>query len=122
MARISVDKRIERYVYGLNPDRVREYFAAHKDEMITSASQAFNDLATIEDRVKGVLGEETVPTVQYIWYHDFARVVYRLQTRFSGGRGLRYEVGSYIQLWVRRGADEDVLKKVSLDVFAIDPL
>ena len=122
MARSSVNTRIERYAYGLDLDRIHEDLEAQKDRMIAGAAAAFNDLAVIEDRVKGVLGEEMVPTAQYVWYHDFARTIYRLQKQFGGGKGLRYEVGSYLQLWTRRGADEEVLTKISHDIFAIDPL
>lgn len=119
MPRKGANERIARYLLKLQPDRVKADLEAQRDHMAAAQSAAINELATIEDRVKGLLAEEDVPTVQYVWYHDFGREVYSLKAQFQGGKGLKREVDLLVYVWSERGASEDVLNRIALDLFGI---
>lgn len=89
--------------------------------MIAAQAKAANELAVIEDRVKGVLAEEDVASIQYIWYYDFARQVYRRQSNLGGGNALGKEATLLIHNWSERGCVEKVLRKILFEVFSIEP-
>ncbi|MEO0108682.1 MAG: hypothetical protein ABIK62_05860 [candidate division WOR-3 bacterium] len=121
MPRRSVEQRMANYSQGLNPDRIREDLQQKRERMIAAQTAATSDLAEIEDRIKGVLAEEDVTTVTYMWYYDFGRELYRLKKQHGGGQGLKKEVAIALLKWKLRGAKEDVLEKIRDEVFAISP-
>ena len=121
MPRRGPAQRLENYEQGVNPDRIRDTVAAKRSRMITNQTAAVNDLASIEDRVKGVLAEHDISTVTFIWYYDFAREVYRLVKTMGGGKPMLREVAIALYKWKERGADPDILAEVRDDVFAVPP-
>ena len=115
----SVDERIARYEYGVNADRIKEDIVAHKPAMVDKAKTTFSNLAVLEDRVKGVLGGESVLTADYLKYHNFSRQVWKLVQRFGGGSAVIDETATLLAKWKARGCTEAVLIKIRDDVFAI---
>lgn len=119
MPELGPNERINNYIYGVNLDRIKEDFTAKKPTMVATVTVIFNELATIEDRVKGVLSGEAVNSIFYPWYHAFSREVWKAQRRFGGGTALVNEVALLVYKWKTRGLTEAVLDKVRNEVFAI---
>ncbi|MEO0107640.1 MAG: hypothetical protein ABIK62_00475 [candidate division WOR-3 bacterium] len=121
MAMRSVEDRIRNYTDGVIPERVKEDFTTKKPIMVAKITDLFNQLTTIEDRVKGVLSGESVATCDYVKYHCFAREVWKKQRRFGGGTGLIDEVALLVAKWRARGCTDSVLTKIRNEVFALQP-
>ena len=119
MPRRGPEQRLENYSHGINPDRIREDIQHKRDRMIAAQNVATNELAQMEDRIKGVLAAEDVTTVTYLWYYDFGRELYSLQKQHGGGEGLKQEVAIVLMKWKMRGAKEEVLAKIRNEVFGI---
>ena len=119
MALTGVNERIQNYSDKLIPARVAEDLTTKKPAMVSMETVIFNELVTIEDRVKGVLSGETENTIFYPWFHDFSREVWKAQRRFGGGTALVNEVALLVYKWKTRGLTEAVLTKIRDEVFAI---
>lgn len=119
MAIRTLDDRIAKYAYAVNPVRVGEDFAAKKTQMVNNMTMALAELSVLEERVKGILSGEAVLTVDYTKYHSFAREVWKKQKRFGGGSGLVDETAVLLAKWKARGCTEAVLDKLRNEIFAI---
>lgn len=90
-----------------------------RDEKIAAQAAATNELGELEDRVKGVLSNEPVKTMDYLKYHNFAHTVLARRKRYPGGYALFGEVQMLIDEYTARDCIESVLEKIRDDVFAI---
>ena len=119
MPRKGSDKRTAMYKFKLQPDRVKQNFEDRRQEMIAAQESAAIELATLEDRVRGVLADRPVLLMDYLKYHNFSREVFRLQKNLGGGYALEQEVALLVAKYTARKCDEDVLVQIRNDVFAI---
>ena len=119
MPRKGAVKRVAMYKAKLQPERVKQDLEARRQEMIDAQELAISDLATMEDRVRGVLADQPVLVMDYLKYHNFSREVFRVQKNLGGGYALRLEVALLVAKYVARKCQESVLVKIRNDVFAI---
>jgi len=119
MAKKDSLHRMESYQLKFTSERVKETLDAKRARMIERQRVASEELVALEERVQAVLAGEDVPVIQYVWFHDFARQLYRLKKKFMGGKGIGQEVALLIYVWTARKLDEKVLTKVRDEVFAI---
>jgi hypothetical protein len=112
-------ERISNYQDKTIATRVAEDFVKKLPNMIAMETVVFNDLCTIEDRVKGILAGEAVVTCDYPKYHTFSRQIYKLQKRFLGGAGMEGEVALLVARWKARGCTEGVLNRIRDEGFSI---
>ena len=112
--------RLANYAAGINPDRIREGLEKNKERMVTKQGEAIAALVQIEQLASEVLmGEDTVTTLQYLWYLDFARQVYGLKRRFSAGKPMENEAKNVALYWKARGCDLRVLNRILAEVFSL---
>jgi hypothetical protein len=79
----------------------------------------FPEIVDMENGVKDVLEEASLPTIMFPPYLCAGRQMYRLKRKFSGGTLLK-EVDNIINNWITRGLDEDVLDKIRDTIFTLD--
>jgi hypothetical protein len=115
----SAIKRITNYRLGLKPEQIKEVYESKKDRMVAEETEAINRQVAIENRVRGILAEGTVPCTLTIWYISFAREVDKLHKHYGGGGTLLAEVAIALYKWKTRGLDESFLNKIRDEVFAI---
>jgi hypothetical protein len=120
MPRSNGVERLANYAAGINPDRIREDIEKRKGSMVTKQGEAIAALVQIEQLASEVLmSEDTVTTLQYLWYLDFARQVYGLKRRFQAGKPMENEA-KYVALhWQARGCDLRVLNRILAEVFSL---
>ena len=113
-------KRIAKYTYGINPDRIKEDLVALKPQMVTNMTERTLRLYQVEELVKGVLASEgAVTSIQLPFYHAFAREVDAKQRVHAGGAQLNSEVALILAKWKARGLADAVLVRVRNEVFSI---
>jgi hypothetical protein len=114
------NKRIANYIYGENPDKIKETLVAKKPEMVAAMTQRINELYQYEQLVKGVLASEgAVTVIQVPFYHDFAREIYAKQRIHPGGAQLNNDVALMLAKWKGRGLTEAVLIRIRNECFSI---
>jgi len=120
MPKSNAADRLANYAAGLNLGRIREDLERRKDQMITKQGEAIAALLQIEQLASEVLmGEDTVTTLQYMWYLDFARQVYGLKRRFLAGKPMENEAKNTALFWKARGCDLRVLNRILAEVFSL---
>ena len=112
-------ERITKYTEKLIPARVAEDLTTMKPAMVASETVIFNELASVEDRVKGILSGEAVNSILYPAYMAFAKEVWAKERNFGGGTALINEVSLMVYKWKTRGLSEPVLDKIRTEVFGL---
>jgi len=119
MPKVHGETRAKRYRDKLIPERVKEDLERKKDEMVAEQARRAAEMAELENKVRGVLGDEPVMALDYIKYYDFTREVYKAKTRYGGGYALAHEVQILMDKWVARQAVKRILEKVRDELFGI---
>jgi hypothetical protein len=101
------------------PERIKEDFERKRDEMVADMQRTTLELAEFENKVRGVLGDEPVPAMDYLKYYNFMREVYKAKNRYSGGYALTTEVQILVDKWVARQAIKRILEKIRDELFSI---
>ena len=119
MPKVHGETRAKRYRDKLIPERVKEDLERKKDEMVAEQARRAAEMAELENKVRGVLGDEPVMALDYIKYYDFTREVYKAKTRYGGWYALAHEVQILMDKWVARQAVKRILEKVRDELFGI---
>jgi hypothetical protein len=120
MPKSNAADRLANYAAGINPERIREDFEKRKERMVTKQGEAIAALLQIEQMASEILmGEDTVTTLQYLWYLDFARQIYGLKRRFLAGKPMENEAKNTALHWKARGCDLRVLNRILAEVFSL---
>jgi hypothetical protein len=115
----SALQRLKNYQNKLTPEGVKQALDIKIDDMRQRQRATVEELVEIEEHVQSVLAGEDVTVIQYPFYHDFARQLYRLKKKYLGGKGLLKEVELLIYIWTERELDDKVLRKIKDEVFAL---
>lgn len=114
------NQRLANYIYGVNPERIREDLTAKKPNMVAAMTERITDLYRIEQVVKGVLASEDAVSVIHVpYYHAFAREIYAKRRVHIGGAQLNNDVALLLAKWKGRGLTESVLIRIRDEVFSI---
>jgi hypothetical protein len=74
----------------------------------------------MEEEVRVVLYESSVPTILFVPYLDFGRQLYRLVRKQNlAGPSLALEAGLLRDKWHGRGLDRDILNAIAFKVFNV---
>ena len=120
MPRKGAAERAANYATKFDPEHVKDMFEKRKVGMLGKQEYKINELAQIEDGVKAALAdEEDVTSLDYPYYYDFARQVYRLHSKLPGGKAHDREVRILIDTWTSRNLDERILVKIANDVLGV---
>jgi hypothetical protein len=110
--------RQKKYVAKIDPDVVRSRFVAQKDSMAEQTTAKFTDLASMEGSVKAILEPLGINTIQFPFYLNYGRELYKLTSNFSGAT-LSQEAQIKFNKWKARGLTNTVLKSIA-ESFGID--
>ena len=87
---------------------------------VTVTNAPFYDRATLNQKVKGLLASEPELTViDLIWYHCFARQVYKLVRSKLSVAELRTKVKELVAKWKAKGLIERVMNRILEDLFCL---
>ena len=91
---------------------------AMKAQIKATLTDVFESQVAVETAVKLILAEAATPTILNPFYIGFGKEVAKQVSKFSGGQ-LINAVDVYLNKWVGRGLDTDILEKVRNTVFAL---
>ncbi|MGQ9707698.1 MAG: hypothetical protein ACUVUR_02335 [bacterium] len=115
-------KRIAKWTVKTSPERIKAILEELRPTMLANMQTSFPELVGIETQVKQVLDGEGVSTIDYPFYLDFGRELWRLQRQGISGDSLAREAQTLIQKWVGRGLAQPVLEVIRTQVFNISPV
>lgn len=114
-------KRIARWTAKTSPERIKAILEELRSTMVANMQATFPEIVMLEAQVKQVLDGESVATIDYPFYLNFARELWRLQRQGISGDSLMREVSVLMQKWVARGLAQPVLEAIRDQVFTISP-
>jgi len=93
---------------------------AQRAQMLARYEAAVTALCAVEQEARQVLNAEGVQTVNYVWYLDYARELFRLSRRKDiAGTSLELAAQVLLDKWHRRGLSQSVLEAIRTQVFNI---
>lgn len=118
MVRSSIS-RINKYSAKIVGDVIKNRIDAQKSFMVDQATDRFAELTELETQVNSMLGVWGVTSITKPFYLSFARRLYGLGRKHSGGT-LDAEAGISTAAFVSRGLDAYYLQQIASDVFSLD--
>ena len=118
MAKSSI-RRSKTYERKLDVPHIADQLEKAKADMMTLNAMAQEEMSHLEERTRVILGEKGIPTMDYPKYLNFTRQVWKLRRSFIA-ETLKNEIDILIYKWSHRGADEQILDRIRLDVFGVD--
>lgn len=116
MANVTV--RRTKWLAKTDPAKVSAVLTELRDMMIANVDAIFPQLIALETQIKQVLDGQGIPTIQYPFYLDYGREIWRLSRNFSGD-SLTREAGIVMTKWVGRGLAQPILEAIRNEVFTI---
>jgi hypothetical protein len=89
-----------------------------KPEVTARVQASFDDIYAAEGAVRQVLNSAGVSVIQYAFYLNFGREMWKLTNRISGESAAQ-EAAIQIGKWVARGLSLSVLETIRSDVFGV---
>ena len=112
-------KRINNWNEKYNLERVSAILTEKRPTMLQNMSAAIPLLTAMESQVKQVCDLAGVSTIQYPFYLDFGREMWRLSRSEFSGESLALEAATLIAKWVARGLTQSVLQDIRTGVFNV---
>ena len=112
-------ERIAQYIAKYVPTTVGLKVAAQLTGMKSGFASAINALVPIEVEIQTILNGLTVPTIQYPFYLNFGREIWRLQKEGIGGGSLTDQGEVLSVKYQAQGLTKAHLNKIALDVFGV---
>jgi hypothetical protein len=100
-------------------DRIKAALDDKRPAMLSRVTGVVPALAAIESQVKQVLDGLGVATIQYPFYLDFGRELWRMRDQDISGESAAMEADVLLQKWVTRGLTQAVLEAIRTQVFNI---
>jgi hypothetical protein len=114
----DVTRRIANWDVKFNVERVKSVLDEKRAAMLEHYVDAMVKLASMEGKVKQLLDGAGVQSMNYVWYIDFARQLYRLnRTREMSGDSFTLASDVLLEKWAARGLDREVLAAIRSQVF-----
>jgi len=115
----SSDKRVAKWNAKFNTERIKAILDDMRPDMLGNVQSVFPELVTMESEVKQTLDAQGVPTIQYPFYLNFGREIWRLKRNNVSGESLALEASVLIAKWVGRGLSQSVLEAIRTQVFDV---
>lgn len=116
---VSADHRIAMWEAKVAGEAQSVVMGRVKAIAFAEVQARFPELVDLENGIKDVLEEASLPTIMFPPYLSAGRQMYRLKRKF-GGSTLLKEVDNVINNWITRGLDEDILEKIRNSIFTLD--
>ena len=115
----DVTRRIANWDVKFNVERVKSVLDEKRAAMLEHYVDAMVKLTSMEGKVKQLLDGSGVQSINYVWYIDFARQLYRLnRTREMSGDSFSLASDILLEKWVARGMIREVLAAIRSQVFS----
>lgn len=118
---VSPEKRIRQWDKKYNVQRVMAAVEAQRAQMLARYEAAVTALCEVEQLTREILNERGVQTINYIWYLNYARELFRLTRRSIAGESMAVAAGVLLEKWRVRGLDAEILAVIRKQVFNIGP-
>jgi len=115
----DASRRITKYTAKIVGDVVKNRIDALKDSMVEQVTDKFAALVDIENEVKSKLNTWGVTSITVPFYLSYARRLYKLSNKHSGGT-LNTEACIATKAFIDRELDPYYLQQIALDVFSLD--
>ena len=112
-------KRIAKWNAKFNTERIKAILDEMRPAMLASVTFVFPLLAAMELQVKQTLDAKGVSIIQYPFYLNFGREMWRLKRMEVSGDSLAKEAATLIGKWVSRGLTQAVLEAIRSQVFDV---
>jgi hypothetical protein len=111
-------KRLEAWQAKFSPEKAKATLDARYEGMSAHYHDAVAALCAMETKVKQVLDEHKVQTIQYVFYLDYGRQLFKLTWKQEiSGDSFALAAQVLLEKWQARGLDADVLAAVRTGVF-----
>jgi hypothetical protein len=112
-------KRIARWNTKYNTERIKATLDELRPAMLASVTSVFPLLTAMELQVKQVLDMAGASVIEYPFYLNFGREMWRLKRSDFSGDALAEEAAVLIGKWVARGLTQSVLETIRTQVFDV---
>jgi len=112
-------RRIANWDAKYNTERIKAVLDAKREAMFSRVVAVFPELASMETQTKQVLDQIGVSMIQYPFYLDFARELWRMADHEVSGESAAKEAATLIGKWVSRGLNQSTLESIRTGVFNI---
>jgi hypothetical protein len=115
--RSNVD-RLAAYEIKTDPERVKKTNEDMRKQALDHHSAKQTALSIFELKAKEAIDPTGVPSTLYVSYLNYCREIWKKSNTY-GGAVLENETNAIIAKWKTRQLDEDILKKLRMDLFSI---
>lgn len=113
-------KRLEAWQAKFSPEKAKAALDARYEGMSVRYHAAVAALCSMEMQVKQVLDEHNVQTIQYVFYLDYGRQLFKLSRKQEiSGESFKLAAQVLLEKWQARGLDPDVLAAIRTGVFNV---
>jgi hypothetical protein len=112
-------RRIAKWNAKYDTTRIKAVLDEMRPDMYARVQAVFPLLTAMESQVKQVLDLQGIKTINYPWYLNFGREVWKLQRQEISGETLAVEVATLIAKWAGRGLSQTLLEIIRTGVFNV---
>jgi len=112
-------RRVSNWDAKFKTDRIKAALDDKRDAMFSRVTAVVPALAAMEQQVKQVLDGLGVATIQYPFYLDFGRELWKMRDHEISGESAAMEADVLLKKWVQRGMTQAVLEAIRTQVFNI---
>lgn len=112
-------RRTTKYSAKIVGDVIKNRIDALKDSMVEQVTDKFAALVNVESQTKSMLNTWGVVSISVPFYLSYARKLYKLKEKHSGGT-LNTEAAIATKAFIDRGLNAYYLQQIAENVFGID--
>ena len=112
-------RRIAKWNAKYDTTRIKATLDEMRPDMYARVQAVYPLLTAMESQVKQVLDLQGEQTINYPWYLDFGRQVWKLQRQEISGEALAVTVANLIAKWAGRGLSQTLLEIIRTGVFNV---
>jgi hypothetical protein len=107
----EVKRRLDKWEHKITLANKGTKMEAMQPKMKKNAEIEFTKIVKLENDIKEILGEESLPTIFNVPYLDFGRQVYRLKKLYTD-QALANEITIIKDKWRARGLQDKIMEKI----------
>lgn len=112
-------RRMQKLNANFDPDAIRDSLMRQRDSILEQQAVKQAELEKIENMTKLLISDEGVGSALFVSYLNYARQIWKIKNTFTS-KTLKIEADIMLYKWVRRGLDENVLKRIRNQIFTLD--
>jgi hypothetical protein len=112
-------KRVTAWEARSDPERVKATLDKIHPQMTERYRAAMALLCSMETQVKQCLSTQSVHTILYVPYLNYARQLFKMSKQEISGNSAQLAAQVLLEKWAARGLDPNVLAFIRTEVFSI---